>query len=265
MKYAVEIEYDGGNFHGWQTQSHARNVQDCVEAAFSKVADETVKVICSGRTDAGVHALAQVAHFETGVHREASAWLRGANAGLPEDVVVHRVKPVDDDFHARFSALRRCYRYAILNLPERSALHRRTAAHVYHPLDAGAMHRAARVLIGEHDFSSFRAAGCQSRSPVRRVFSINVRRRGELVEIIVCADAFLQQMVRNIAGTLIAVGIGKQPEAWVEEVLMLRDRARAGVTADARGLCLVSVAYDARYGLREPGNGEIVATRRVRL
>ena len=249
MRYAAELEYDGSGFHGWQTQSHARSVQDCVETAFSKVADESVKVICSGRTDAGVHALAQVVHFETTASRKADEWLRGANANLPEDVAAHWVRPVDDDFHARFSARRRCYRYTIWNRAERSAVHRRIAANVHHPLDIGAMHRAAQALVGEHDFSSFRAAGCQSRSPVRRIFSVGVRRDNEFVEMVVCADAFVQHMVRNIAGVLIAVGAGVQPEAWVGEVLAHCDRTRGGITADACGLCFISVDYDARYGL----------------
>ncbi len=249
MRYAAGIEYDGGDFHGWQTQSHARNVQDCVEAAFSKVAAEPVAVVCSGRTDAGVHALEQVVHFDARAQRRPSEWRRGANANLPEDVAVHWVKPVDDDFHARFSARRRCYGYVILNRPERSALHRRTATHVHRPLDAGAMRRAAQAVVGEHDFSSFRAAGCQARSPVRRVFSVDTRRAGEFVEIIVCADAFLQQMVRNIAGVLIAVGAGAQPEAWVGEVLARRDRTQGGVTAAGCGLYLLGVEYAARYGI----------------
>ncbi len=249
MKYAAGIEYDGACFYGWQSQSHARNVQDCVEAAFSKVADETVEVICSGRTDAGVHALCQVVHFETDVLRETVEWLRGANANLPDDVAVHWVKPVASDFHARFSARRRCYRYVILNRSTRSALHRNRSAWEYRPLDAAAMHRAAQALVGEHDFSAFRAAGCQSRSPVRRVFSVDVRRDGEFVQVTICADAFLQKMVRNVAGTLIAIGAGEQPEAWAGQVLACRDRTRGGVTADGCGLYLLGVEYDERYGL----------------
>ena len=249
MKYAAGIEYDGACFYGWQTQSHARNVQDCVEAAFSKVADETVEVTCSGRTDAGVHALCQVVHFETGAHRETIEWLRGANANLPEDVAVRWIKSVADDFHARFSARRRCYRYVILNRPTRSALHRHRSAWEYRRLDVAAMHRAAQALVGEHDFSAFRAAGCQSRSPVRRVFSVAVRRDGEFVQITICADAFLQHAVRNVAGVLIAIGVGARPEAWAGEVLASRDRTRGGVTADAGGLYLLGAEYDECYGL----------------
>ena len=249
MKYAAGLEYDGTCFYGWQSQSHARNVQDCVAAAFSKIAAAPVKVICCGRTDTGVHALGQVVHFETEVQREMSEWLRGANANLPEDVAVQWVKPVDDDFHARFSARRRRYCYVILNRGERPALQRNASVWINRPLDADAMHRAAQALVGEHDFSSFRAAGCQSRSPVRHLLSIEVRREGELVQIGVCADAFLQHMVRNIAGVLIAIGSGEQSEGWAGEVLALCDRTQGGVTANPCGLYLLGAEYEARYGL----------------
>ena len=239
----AEVEYDGTDFHGWQTQPHARNIQDYIEAALSQVADQTVKVVCAGRTDAGVHALGQVIHFDSDARRATSEWLRGANANLPGDIAVHWVKPTRDDFHARYSARRRRYRYVILNRAERPALQRRNSAWIHRPLDADAMQRAAQALVGEHDFSSFRAAGCQSHSPLRRVFGVELRRDGELVVMTICADAFLHHMVRNIAGVLIAVGGGDRPESWVGEVLAHRDRKQGGVTADARGLYLLDVEY----------------------
>ncbi len=249
MKYAVGIEYDGTDFCGWQIQSHARSVQSCVETAFSQVAGAPMKLVGAGRTDSGVHALTQVAHFGTDVQRDIFSWLRGANAHLPEDVAVLWVKPVSDDFHARFSALRRYYRYVIFNHPERSALYRRTSVRVHRPLDESAMHRAAQALVGEHDFSSFRAQGCQADSPIRQVFSIRVCRREKFVWLTVCANAFLQRMVRNIAGVLIAIGVGDRPEAWAAEVLARRDRRQGGITAGSCGLYLTDVEYAPRFGL----------------
>ena len=259
MKYAVGIEYDGTDFCGWQIQPHARSVQSCVEAAFSRVAGAPVQCVGAGRTDGGVHALGQVAHFETDVRRDVVSWLRGANAHLPEDAAVLWVKPVSEDFHARFSALRRYYRYVIFNHSERSAVYRRTSVRVYRPLDESVMHRAAQALVGEHDFSGFRAEGCQSHSPIRRVFSISVCRREKFVWLTICANAFLQRMVRNIAGVLIAIGVGDRPEVWVSEVLAKRDRTQGGVTAGVCGLYLTGVEYAPRFGLppaAEAGPGE---------
>ena len=254
MKYAVGIEYDGTDFCGWQIQPHIRSVQSCVEAAFSKVAaGAPVKFVGAGRTDSGVHALGQVAHFETNAQRGVLSWLRGANANLPEDVAVLWVKPVPDDFHARFSALRRHYRYVIFNHAERSALYRRTSVRVCRPLDESAMHRAAQALVGEHDFSSFRAQGCQSHNPVRRVLFIRVCRQGGFVQLTICANAFLQHMVRNIAGVLIAIGVGDRPVAWAGEVLARRDRKQGAITAGSRGLYLTDVEYAPRFGLPPAG------------
>ena len=264
MKYAAGIEYDGTCFYGWQTQAHVRNVQDCIESAFSKVADASIKITCAGRTDAGVHAIEQIVHFKTEVCRALPEWHNGANANLPEDVAVLWVKPVDDDFHARFSARRRCYRYVILNRPIRSALHRHTSAWVCRQMDEDAMHRAAQVFLGEHDFSSFRAAGCQSRSPVRSVLSIKVSRNGEFVEITVYADAFLQHMVRNIAGVLIAIGTGEKPESWAREVLMSCDRTQGGVTADSCGLYMLGIEYDEKYGIQSNLPQEDSSKRKIK-
>ena len=251
MKYAAILEYDGTGFCGWQTQRHARNVQDCVDSALSKVADESVRAVCAGRTDAGVHAVGQVIHFETNVRRSPDEWRNGVNAQLPADVSVAGISEVSDDFHARFSAKCRRYHYIVLNYPDRRALLRRFTARIYRRLDAEAMHRSAQALVGEHDFSSFRGAGCQSASPVRRVISIDVRRSGNFVVIKTCADAFLQHMVRNIAGVLLAVGSGEVSEARVGEVLACRDRTQAGITAESCGLYLSKVEYDACYDLPE--------------
>ncbi len=249
MKFAVCLEYDGTDFFGWQSQSHARSVQDCVEAAFSEVADCGVKVVCAGRTDAGVHATGQVVHFESGAQRTADAWRRGANSHLPGDVRAHWVRPVAGDFHARFSALRRRYRYVILNEPTSSALLRRLTARVRRPLEAGAMHEAAQALVGEHDFSGYRGAGCRSKTPMRRVESVRVHRDGRFVYVDICANAFLQHMVRNIVGVLVEIGCGEQPRDWARRVLEWRDRTRGGVTAEGGGLYLVGIEYDACYAL----------------
>lgn len=252
MKFAVCLEYDGADFSGWQSQAHARSVQDCVEAAFSAVADHEVRVVCAGRTDAGVHATGQIVHFESGAARAEDDWLRGANSHLPGDVRARWVRAVDTGFHARFGALRRRYRYVILNAPTASALLRRLTAPVRRPLDAGAMHDAAQALVGEHDFSGYRGAGCRSRTPMRRVESVAVRRDGRFVHVDICANAFLQHMVRNIVGVLVEIGCGDRPRDHARRVLEWRDRTRGGVTAAGAGLYLVAIEYDARYAL--PGD-----------
>jgi len=249
MRWALGIEYDGAGFHGWQSQGDVRTVQDCVEQALSRVADEPIGVQCAGRTDAGVHATGQVVHFETGARRAERSWLLGANVNLPDDVSVLWARPVRDDFNARYSAESRCYRYEILNRTTRSALQRRRAVWFHHPLDVARMHRAGQALLGEHDFSSFRAQGCQATSPVRRVMRLGVCREGERVILEIQANAFLHHMVRNIAGVLMAIGRGEQAESWVGEVLRRRDRAQGGVTAPPDGLYLVGVEYPPHFGI----------------
>ena len=249
MKYAAVIEYDGTKFHGWQSQPHARNIQDHVAAAFSKVADHPIGVVCAGRTDAGVHAFGQVIHFTTNVQRSIDEWQRGAGSYLPEDISITTVVNVDDDFHARYSALQRYYRYVIFNHSEKHTLIRYFTTHIYQPLDAKAMHDASQALVGEHDFSSFRAAGCCSKSPVRCVSGVEVRRWEDFVIIDICANAFVQHMVRNIAGNLIAIGSGAMPVKWLAELLSYRDRTRGGFAAESRGLYLRGVKYDMRYNL----------------
>ena len=249
MRIALGLEYDGSRFHGFECQPARRTVQGEVEKALARIAASPVRVVCAGRTDAGVHALGQVVHFDTDVSRPPRAWVRGTNTYLPPDLAVLWTRAVDDDFHARFRALRRRYRYVIVNRSTRPALLAGRAAWEYRPLDARLMHLGARHLVGEHDFSSFRAAGCQAKSPVRRVHRIDVSRSGERIFIDVDANAFLQHMVRNIAGVLMAIGKGEQEASWAKAVLELRDRTLGGVTAPAAGLYLVKVQYDGKYGL----------------
>jgi tRNA pseudouridine38-40 synthase len=244
MRIALGIEYDGRAFKGWQVQRHAvRTVQGELERALGAVAAHPVRVVCAGRTDTGVHATGQVVHFDTTAERSARNWVLGANVNLPVDVAVCWAVPVDEGFHARFSARSRTYTYLILNRPTRSSLFAGRATWVHKPLDAQVMHSAAQPLAGTHDFSSYRALGCQAKSPVRTVHRIEVTRRGELVMLSVHANAFLHHMIRNIAGVLMAIGRGERPEDWAAEVLTLRDRTLGGVTAAPDGLYLERVGY----------------------
>jgi tRNA pseudouridine38-40 synthase len=248
-RVALGIEYDGSAYSGWQLQSHARSVQGGLQRALSRIADHDVQLTAAGRTDAGVHALMQVAHFDTRASRPEQAWVRGGSTESAPDVTILWARPVPESFHARFDAISRSYLYRILNRPARPALERSRACWLRRPLDAGTMHAAAQVLVGERDFSAFRAAECQSSTPVRRLISIGVERRGEVVEISVRANAFLHHMVRNIAGTLLAIGTGDRPVAWVADVLAARDRTLAGVTAPPQGLYFAGVEYPPEFGL----------------
>lgn len=253
MRLAIGLEYDGTDFMGWQRQTHAgRTVQACVEAAIAKVANHPVELSCAGRTDAGVHASGQVAHFDTQALRSERGWLLGLNSNLPKDVAVNWIREVAEDFHARFCARARHYRYTILNRLTRPALRRARVTWVHNPLDVEPMRAAARHLLGKHDFSAFRAIECQARSPVRIVHRIEVQRAGEQVTLDVVADGFLHHMVRNMAGVLIAIGAGKCHSDWARDVLQGRDRKLAGVTAPAEGLCLVAVLYPAAFAIPVP-------------
>lgn len=248
----MAVEYDGTEFYGWQVQRQSPTVQACVEQALSRVADEPVAVICAGRTDTGVHALGQIIHFDVRVTRSARSWLLGGNTYLPAAAALRWCGFPGDDFDARRSAVARTYSYRIHNHWLRPALDRRRVAWVRTRLDAAAMHEAAQPLIGEHDFSAFRAAGCQSRHARRNVHAIAVLRRGDFVTVTVTANAFLYHMVRNIVGALLAVGRGDRPVDWPADVLRRGDRKLAGVTAPAEGLVLEAVRYPAECGVPEP-------------
>lgn len=249
MRYAIGIEYDGGAYNGWQKQRVGTGVQEKLESAVARVADHPVDIVCAGRTDTGVHASGQVGHFDTDAERSERGWLLGINSLLPDDINVRWIRPVPDEFHARFSAGSRSYRYRILNRLIRSALERNRAWWVYEPLDAVRMHEAGQLLLGEHDFSAFRATGCQAKTASRNVMSLRVERDGDWILLDITANAFLQHMVRNITGTLVAVGSGKQAVGWVRDVLHSRDRTQGGVTAPPQGLTLTSVAYPPEFGL----------------
>jgi tRNA pseudouridine38-40 synthase len=246
---ALGIEYDGSAFSGWQRQQSVPTVQEWVETALSRVADQPITVCCAGRTDAGVHAVLQVVHFETSASRLDRAWVWGTNTHLPPSIRVLWAKEVAPDFDARRSALSRSYHYFIYNTPIRPALLRSQVTWCYRPLDAERMHEAAQVWLGEHDFSSFRAASCQSRSPIRRVTRVGIERWGPLLRFSVTANAFLHHMVRNMAGVLMEIGAGRADTDWTKEVLAARARISAGMTAPPNGLYLVSVAYPDRFGL----------------
>ena len=247
MRFAALIEYDGSEFCGWQRQPHAPSVQTMVEQAISSVADHPVATICAGRTDTGVHALGQVIHFDTDAQREMRSWLLGINANLPASIVIKKIIQVDDQFHARFSALSRSYRYIINNDTVRSALLVNRATWEHRPLSEQHMQQAASYLVGKHDFTSFRALACQAKNPIREITHFNVARQGTLVIIDISANGFLHHMVRNLAGVLMSVGKLENPPEWAQEVLQRKDRAGAGVTAPAQGLYLMSVQYDSRY------------------
>lgn len=248
-RIVLGIEYDGSGFFGWQWQPNRPSVQGELENALSKVANHPVSVICAGRTDTGVHALEQVVHFDANVERDLHAWLLGGNSYLPDGIRIIWVKQAVRDFHARYSAIARLYRYVILNRPVKSALLGKQTTWCYHPLDAEIMNKAAQHLVGNHDFSSFRAQGCQSKSPVRIVHFVDVYRDGDKVIIGICANAFLHHMVRNIAGVLIDIGLGKQAEDWTLVLLATKKRELGGVTAPPYGLYLESVYYPACYGI----------------
>jgi len=244
MRIALGIEYDGSAFCGWQTQTGGCAAQDHLEAALVRIAGAGIETTCAGRTDSGVHALGQVVHFDTTVERPLTAWVRGANAFLPPALAVTWAHRVGAEFHARYSARARCYRYLLLNRAVRPATDQRRVGWFHAPLDLDRMRQAARHLIGEHDFSAFRSSECQARSPVRNLASLEIRRLGDYVVFEMAANAFLHHMVRNIVGSLIYVGSGRCAPAWLVEVLAGRDRGAAAPTFAASGLYLVRVLYD---------------------
>lgn len=249
MRIALGIEYFGANYFGWQRQREVNSIQEELEKALSNIAAHPVEIQCAGRTDAGVNATGQVIHFDTDASRALQAWTLGVNSQLPGDIAVRWAHPVDDTFHARFSATARRYRYIIFNDPLRPAILAQGVSHYYHPLDAEKMHAAGQCLLGEHDFTSFRAAQCQSKSPFRNIMALRVSKMGKYVVLDIKANAFLHHMVRNIAGSLIMVGTGEKPIHWIREVLDAKDRDVAGPTGKAEGLYLVDVTYPEHYHL----------------
>lgn len=255
MKIALGIEYDGHNFSGWQAQENLHTVQGCLEQALSKIADESIKVFCAGRTDAGVHATGQVVHFETEVERDLRAWTLGTNSHLPSQVAVTWSQEVNNEFHARFSALARRYRYVIYNHSMRPAIFDSKVTWYHRALDAKAMEHAGQFLLGELDFSSFRSSSCESKTPMRNVHFIKVTRHGDYVVIDIQANAFLHHMVRNIAGVLMRVGVGMEKPQWVKDVLDARDRRQAAETASPNGLYLCQVDYPANYSFPNKDKG----------
>lgn len=258
MRIALGIEYDGTGYNGWQRQRTGTGVQQRVEEALTKVANHKVEITCAGRTDSGVHATAQVVHFDTNAERSSRGWILGINSNLPDDISICWAQQVSDDFHARFSAVSRRYQYQILNRLIRPALQRHRAWWIYERLDASRMHEAAQRLRGEHDFSAFRAAGCQASRPVREIRDIAVRREGDRITLEITANAFLQHMVRNIIGTLAAIGTGEEPVEWIDEVLASRDRKHGGIAAPPHGLTFIGVDYPAEFNIAA---GEPAAAR----
>lgn len=258
MRIALGVEYDGSAFCGWQFQDHSPSVQGVVEQALSKVANGPVRVICAGRTDTGVHATEQVIHFDTCAERPMRSWIFGANANLPKQVAILWATPISEEFHARFSAMRRSYRYVICNRPVRPTFLARRTTWEYRPLDVERMAAAGRFLIGEHDFTSYRAQGCQAKSPVRTVYRLEVSRSNELIFIDIEANAFLHHMVRNIAGVLMAIGAMEQPVEWARQVLEHCDRSLGGVTAMPSGLYLTGVHYPAQFELPQSQKSSLI-------
>jgi tRNA pseudouridine38-40 synthase len=255
MRLAFGLEYNGSGFHGWQylgANRTVRTVQGCVANALSEVASHQVVPVCAGRTDSGVHALGQVIHIDTPSQRTERGWVLGLNSLLPGDVSACWAQEVPEDFHARYSATGRTYRYVILNAQARSGMLAGRVMWEYRPLAVDPMHEAAQSLLGEHDFSAFRDAECQSKTAMRNLRRLVVTRRGEFVIIDAEANAFLHHMVRNLIGVLLRIGQGKASADWAREVLDSRDRRRGGITAPAAGLYLARVAYPDRYGIPEP-------------
>jgi tRNA pseudouridine38-40 synthase len=253
-RIAIGLQYDGAPWQGWQTQPHRQTVQDALEAAIRKFALQDIGVQCAGRTDAGVHAIEQVAHFDTEVDRAPQSWVRGVNNFLHPSIAVRWARQIAPDaagqeFHARFSATARTYHYYLYNHPVRSPLLHQRAGWVFRPLDADAMRQAAQALVGDHDFSAFRAAQCQANSPVRRMASVEVERLGDLIRFTLSANAFLHHMVRNIVGSLVYVGTGARPESWIAELLAGQDRTLAAPTFMPDGLYLAKIDYGPNWNL----------------
>ncbi len=249
MRIALGIEYDGSPYCGWQSQADGRTVQDALQLALSQVACERITVIAAGRTDTGVHAVEQVIHFDTQTIRPLTAWVRGVNALLPSSIAVLWALPVGDEFHARFSAQARSYTYYLFCRPVRSALQQGKVGWFHQPLDVDEMRKAAKYLLGEHDFSAFRASACQAKSPVKNLAQLDIQQQGSMITLELTANGFLHHMVRNIVGCLVYIGKGKYPPQWMQQVLESRERSQAAPTFAPDGLYLRKIAYDAKWEL----------------
>jgi len=249
LRIALGVEYDGTAFCGWQSQPQACGVQDALERGLAELSGERVSTACAGRTDAGVHALGQVIHFDTAAVRPLNAWIRGTNALLPAAMSVTWAKPVTEEFHARFSATGRRYVYWLLNRPQRPGLLHNRVGWFHQTLDIEAMRRAAALIVGRHDYSAFRAAECQAKTPWKELRELNISQRGDMLRFEFAADAFLQHMVRNIVGSLVYIGAGRQPFQWLHELLQARDRTRAAPPFSPAGLYLAAVQYDSMWAL----------------
>ena len=248
-RIAMGVEYDGSPYIGWQSQREGETVQQNVERALSKVANQPINIFCAGRTDTGVHANEQVIHFETTAYRNVRSWVMGTNTNLPRSISILWASPVPETFHARFSAIKRAYRYTILNRGVRPAILNNYVSFVHRSLDETRMQQAAQHLIGTHDFTSYRAVACQAKSPIRTLYKLDVSRAGEFVYLDLLADGFLHHMVRNIAGVLIKIGSGEAEIDWSKQVLEHRDRRLGGVTAAPKGLSLKQITYPDEFAL----------------
>lgn len=249
MKFAIGIEYSGTAYSGWQQQKHSVSIQQHLQEAIGFVADHPVNLVCAGRTDAGVHAIEQVAHFESDSRRTNRSWLLGSNCRLPRDIRIKWISHVDESFHARFSAYARSYRYILFNSEVPSAVFHDRCSWEFRALDHRKMHESAQVLLGEHDFSAFRAVGCQAKSSCRNIHYLEISRQGEFIYLDIKANAFLYHMVRNITGSLLQVGRGEKPVDWIEALLAGKDRNLGGVTAPAAGLYLQQVYYPELFSI----------------
>jgi len=256
VRIAAGVEYDGSAFCGWQYQEHSPSVQAAVEKALSRVANVPLRVVCAGRTDTGVHAAGQVIHFDTTAQRSEFSWVRGANSNLPDSVRLLWARTVDAGFHARFKAQRRYYRYVIFNRAIHPAYLHKRVSWEYRPLEIEPMQQAAVHLIGEHDFSAYRAVACQAKSPIRTLHQLDIRRHGQFIILDLTANAFLHHMVRNIAGVLMRIGAGEAKPDWARQVLEQRDRTLGGVTAPPDGLYFMQVDYPAEFALPKPAGAD---------
>ncbi|MDY7537508.1 tRNA pseudouridine(38-40) synthase TruA [Undibacterium sp. RTI2.1] len=266
-RLVLGVQYDGSRWHGWQTQPSGQTVQDALEKALFAFAKAPLKTTCAGRTDAGVHALEQVIHFDTELDRSMYSWMNGVNAFLPDSIAVLWATEVlfddpdaQDNFHARFSAYARTYHYVLYNNPVRSPLWAQRAGWVFRPLDVSKMREATSYLLGEHDFTVFRAAACQAKSPIKHMYDVQIRQQGDLLIFTLRASAFLHHMVRNIIGSLLFVGIGKKEPDWIKHLLMSRDRSLSAPTFMPDGLYLAKIDYDKKWNLSQNKNDNFLGS-----